>query len=165
MVRAAILLLLFTLQPPVDHAIYISVVEINYSSTTKKPDLQIKVFTDDLQDVLRNFSTDYVIQPKEAFIANNRQLVEDYFKSNLKLEVNGELLQGKFENARAENDAHFLRFTFQKSEKDWKNLEIEGKFFTELFPDQSNILNLKMDEKKYFARLTKAKPKYEINFD
>lgn len=165
MIYTAFLLFLTALQPSVNHAIYISIVEINYSSTTKLANLQVKVFTDDLQDVLRNYSADYVAQPKEAFISNNRQLVEEYFNSNLKMEVNGELLLLKFDEARAEGDAHFLSFSLPNSQITWKSLKIEGQFFTELFPDQSNILNLKVDEKKYFARLTKANPNYTFTFD
>lgn len=165
MISVAFLCLASIFQPIPEHAIYIAIVEINYNGQEKTTDLRLKVFTDDLKDVLRNFSEEYVLQSPEDFAAQNSLVIGDYFRSNLKIAMNGKVQTLKFVGAKEESDAHFLKFSLPKNQEEWTELQIEGTFFTELFPEQSNVVNLQVNEKRLFARLTKANPKHTFTFD
>ena len=143
------------------HAIYLSVVELTHA---KNSTLTVKVFTNDLQDVIRNYSAKYVPKSEDEFVAANRQLIEDYFQKNLLIKINEQRIQIQLKKAVQESDAHFLHFSV-RTDLEWNNLEVTGAFFTELFPTQSNIFTLVHKEKKYFGRMTKSEPTYSVTFD
>jgi hypothetical protein len=151
-----ILIYILSLGVP-SHAIFISVIDV------KEEAISIKVFSDDLRDVLRNYSDTYVNKGLEEFVQSNESLISDYFTNHLKIMINGKYLEFQLIEIKKENDAHFLYFSIE-SPAVWKQIEVKGDFFTELFPDQSNILTIKKDGEKYFSRLTKSNPKYTITF-
>lgn len=165
MIRAAILFLPFLLSVSrPNHAIYISIVDIYYNSTTIESSMEVKVFTDDLQDVIRNFSGDYVSTSIDEFVGENEKLIAEYFSEHLKLIINGVSSQCTLTKVERENDAHFLFFDLPLT-LEWQALEVQGGFFTEVFPDQSNVVSVAYDEEKQFAKLTKAHPTYSFTFD
>lgn len=144
------------------HALYLSVVELTHGETSK---LTVKVFSNDLQDVIRNHnSAKYVAKPADQFVSANRQLIEDYFSENLKIQINEKKVPIRFEKGVQESDAHFLHFSVNAN-SEWKNVEVKGAFFTELFPTQSNIFTLIHKEKKFFGRMTKSEPTYSVSLD
>lgn len=161
-IRILLLSLLFFVLNSIspNHAIYLSVVELTHSET---PTLTIKVFTNDLQDIIRNYSTKYVPKSEDEFIAANRKLIEDYFQKNLLIQVNEKAAQIQLRKTMQESDVHFLYFSMN-ADANWVSLEVIGAFFTELFPIQSNIFTLDYKEKKYFGRMTKKYPTYSIVF-
>jgi len=155
-----VIFLILTSGAPI-HALYLSVVELTHSEI---PTLTVKVFTNDLQDVVRNYSTNYIPKPTDQFVVANRELINDYFKKNLVIQINGKKAQIQLGKTVQESDAHFLHFTVS-TDPNWKSLEVTGAFFTELFPTQSNIFTLVHKEKKYFGRMTKSEPIYLVTFD
>lgn len=154
----SILFCLYHFSLKANHAIYLSVVEIEQGT------ISIKVFSDDLQDAVRNDSDDYAAAEFNDFIEKNKELINDYFNKSFKLSINNRNANLQLVATKRENDAHFLYFTFE-SDSDWKQLNIKGDFFAELFPDQSNIISIQKEEEKYFARLTKSNPIYSVTFD
>ena len=146
-----------------DHAVYISVVELNHDSEKQESFLSVKVFTDDLQNIIRNFNPDFTQASNEQFVDSNEEDIAVYFSEHLTFTVNDELAQMEFVSSVLVSDVYFLNFKF-KSSGEWKKLEITADFFTELFPDQSNVMTIKYKGEKYFARLTKSKPDYFIEF-
>ncbi|MEP1093733.1 MAG: DUF6702 family protein [Cyclobacteriaceae bacterium] len=156
------LLLVLSLVP--DHAIYIAVVELNHNSEKLESFLSVKVFADDLQDVIRNFNPEYVKANGEDFVNKNERDISKYFAEHLRFNVNNEFEKMEFTSSQAVGDTYFLNFRIQ-SDAQWENVQITADFFTEIFHDQSNVLTVRNGEKKYFARLTKAKPSYLFTFD
>ncbi len=156
-----VLLFLFLLIP--NHAVYISVVEVNHNSETLESFLSVKVFTDDLQNVIRNFNSDFAKASNEEFVNANKKDIIEYFSKHLIFAVNDKLQKMEFVSSVLVSDVYFLNFKF-KSKSAWEKLEITADFFTEIFPDQSNVMTIKYAGEKYFARLTKSKPAYFIEF-
>ncbi len=141
-----------------NHAIYLSVVEISRNA------ISIKVFSDDLQDVIRNYSVEYLVNHQTNFFDLNKEIINSYFNDTFKIEINGKSQSFKLVSSKKENDAHFLYFSFE-NQLSWVKMELRGDFFTELFPDQSNIITVINDGNKYYARLTKSNPSYTLTFD
>ncbi len=158
---SSVLLFLCLLVP--NHAIYISVVELNHDSEKQESFLSVKVFTDDLQNVIRNFNSEFNRAGIEQFVDANKEDIEKYFRQHLTFTVNDKLKELEFVSSVLVSDVYFLNFKF-KSATDWKKLEIVADFFTEVFPDQSNVMTIKYKGEKYFARLTKSKPNYFVEF-
>ncbi|MEP5613905.1 MAG: DUF6702 family protein [Cyclobacteriaceae bacterium] len=155
---------LFALALTPNHAIYISVIDVNHDITTLESSVSVKVFQDDLQNAIRNFNPEYKRSSGEEFAKINQLDIVKYFRKNLLFKTNDRRENLEFVSSEIENDAYFLNFKF-KSSASLERIEIVAGFFTELFPDQSNVLTLKAGEKKYFARLTKTKPTYALTFD
>lgn len=156
-------LLLFLSFVP-DHAIYIAVVELNHDSKKLESFLSVKVFADDLENVIRNFNSDFVRTDNDDFVEKNKQDIVKYFEEHLRFYVNDELEKVEFASSVSVGDTYFLNFKM-KSASEWEKLQVTADFFTEIFPDQSNVVTVKNGEEKYFARLTTTKPSYLFTFD
>ncbi len=156
-----VLLFLFLLVP--NHAIYVSVLELNHDSEKLESFLSVKVFIDDFQDVIRSFNSDYVQASNEKFVEANMTGISGYFEEHLTFKVNGKLEKMEFVSSVLVGDVYFLNFKIQSSSA-WEKLEVKADYFIEIFPDQSNILTIKYGGEKYLARLTKSKPSYFIEF-
>lgn len=146
-----------------EHAVYLSVVELKHEGKSSTSSISVKVFMDDLQNVIRNYNPDFKRSSNDSFVSDNMKDIENYFQDRLKFKVNDELGTLVFESHSIENDTYFLKFKMS-SQSEWKKIEIVGDFFTEVFPDQSNVITITNEDQKYFARLTKSKPAYFISF-
>ena len=136
-----------------DHAIYVSVIEMEHEQGTSGFQFSVKVFSDDLLNVLRNFDEDLVISGTDKVVTRNKKAVDLYFNQHLRVVVNGNLLKFELTGSQVENDAIFLSFKGE-GPRQWKNLEIKAPYFMEVFPDQSNIVQFMCGDKSYFGRIT-----------
>lgn len=146
-----------------NHAIYIAVIELIHEPNHDKAELRVKTFTDDLQDVLKNkFGRGFELAD-ELTKGDDFKKTEAYFENHLKFAING--LPGSYQlyKIARENDSHWLYFTL-KAPRHWQKLEIKADFLMELFPQQSNIFQLKEGEKSLFYRLTIDQKSQTITF-
>jgi hypothetical protein len=147
-----------------EHAIYISVLELNREATSTTATLSVKVFSDDLQDVIRNYEANYIRKSTDQFVEANKLVITDYFRTNLNLRINGKTTNLRFQKSEMEGGAYFIYFLMD-AEGPWRKLDLNGDYFSELFPEQSNILKVNSGQKKFHTRLTKSSPSYAITFD
>ncbi len=148
---------------PESHALYLSVIQINHEPDTEKAQINIKVFTDDLQSALRNAFEDYPIVPETELCEKNQRFFEPYFSKHFKCTINGEPLHLNYKNCQKENDVYWL--TFEMScPKNWTEVLISADFFMELFPTQTNVLSLSNVGEKRFCRMTKKESLCETVF-
>lgn len=139
-----------------EHAIYISVVEI-YPSEVK-----VKVFTDDLISAIRNSNANLKQSTEEEFCSANQRLIESYFKSKLKIKVNGTPVSLTYRNSILEGDSYWISFN-SNAATDWKTVQVEDTHFLELFPTQSNIVKL-TGSKQRFCKLSKGTTNCSFEF-
>lgn len=139
-----ILLLLCVLSPVKDdHALYISVAEMSFSDGEVNIDL--KVFSNDLFDALKNWKTDISSTPRNISIDD----VQGYFDQHLVLSAGQQSILIKCDRVESTGDAHFIHFTgFLNNPVE--PIKIKAAYFFELFPAQQNILKIKKDEKQSF---------------
>lgn len=149
---------------PRDHAIYIATVEVTRSASQREAEVKIKVFTDDLQDVIRNYSSKYKPGAARDLISANGPLIAAYFQKNLAITINDELTTLEWVKGMHENDACFLQFSIGTPSA-WEKLKVDGDFFCEVFADQSNVVTINNRDKRSFIRLTKSQPAYTFTFD
>ena len=120
---------------PTDHAIYISVLEIDAQQ------MKVKVFEDNLQDALRNDSNS----------------IEGYFRKKIKLEINGNPVGFDLSDTSLEGDSYWITFRLRPHEK-WESFSLEANYLMELFPDQTNVVKVLTEEPQFF-RLSIFNPK------
>lgn len=152
------------LAPPPFHAIYLSVVQIDHSDPDQDAQVLIKVFTDDLQDVIRAaYPKEYQPADLAPFCISNQHWIESYFQSKLGCEINGRPTELVFASCNRENEVYWLKFTI-KTPKRWQTIKVTASFFMEIFSTQSNVIQLLNEEKKRFARLTKNSEEVTFEF-
>ena len=133
-----VLLYLSAFKP--DHALYIGVVQIVQEQADTSATIQVKVFSDDLQSVLQN-QFDYSDIPALSQLCEKEELIQEYFQDKLLIEINDQSTLILLENCESINDVYLL--TFRMKHKDsWKSIQVKADFFMELFPTQSNVINL-----------------------
>lgn len=149
-------------QEGTDHAIYIGVVDINKND--QRISLKVKVFTDDLEDALQNEFGKKIVLSDEKSCFEQVVNLEGYFLQHLKIQINRSDYVYKFRGCEKLEDAIWLSFE-GPCPAQWKEISITADFLTELFPTQTNIINLSRNGKKHFLRLTNNKASGKIIFD
>jgi hypothetical protein len=147
----------------IDHAIYLGVIQIIHEADGATAEVNVKVFSNDTQNALRNAFEDYEVIPAEEICARQKDLLVDYFAKHLICTINGAKATMDFKTCQKENDVYWLTFNMGCPAK-WKELRIEADFFMELFPTQSNMVSLHHGEERRFLRLTKGQSEQELVF-
>lgn len=145
--HAYLLNLLLLASTPNDHAIYLSFVKLDMG----KQEITIKVFSDDLDNVLRNYDVSYSSADSEK---QREEILQSYFQDKFLVYLNDEKILLSYDKMSIENDASFLIFRFEKNES-VTQITVRGDYFMELFPTQNNVIEIKKGQEKYFLRLTK----------
>jgi len=122
-----------------DHAIYISVLEIDDQR------LHVKVFTDNLEDAIRN----------------DANSIEGYFQKRIRLQINEQNIPFSLDEVVEEGDSYWISFRVE-TPGHWHSFYLEADYFMELFPDQINVVKV-LYEKTQFFRLTKLNPSCSFN--
>lgn len=117
-----------------DHAIYISVLEID------EKEMKVKVFTDNLDDAIRN----------------DANSIEGYFRKKIRLQINEQFVGFNLQEVSEEGDSYWITFKLD-APTNWQSFYLEADYFMELFPDQTNVVKVIGDNPQFF-RLTKANP-------
>ncbi len=149
----AILLAMSDFDRP-EHAIYLSVIEVEVIASGESK-LRIKIFSDDLQNALRNFSNDYQHHDLQHYFAQNQALAEQYFQAHLKISVNRKPVSMSLQNFTIENDAHFVTFSMSTPTSPNK-MEVQADFLMELFPTQTNVVKVLYRDEAYYLKFTKG---------
>lgn len=128
-----------------DHAIYISVMEVDLDSDSTR--ISIKVFTDDLENAIYNF--DSVKYQPDSFLSNNSQLIQGYFNAHISIQT-PQPVTLDFQNGEKVGDSYWLYF---KGPAQNSSFKLEANYLMELFPTQENIIKIKNGENTTFCRL------------
>ncbi len=146
-----------------DHAIYLSVVEIVQSSNPEIANIRIKVFTNDIEDAIRNQSGQ-LIQLSDLLICENRKFtIESYFGSHFQISINESSADLFLISCEEAVDATWFNFRINCPAQ-WKQINIKANFLMELFPTQANVISVQKGSDKRFIRLTNSKSSELVKF-
>ena len=145
-----------------NHAMYISVVEIEKAVDNNNGLIRVKVFTNDLEDAIFNFSQQR-IDLSGGNCKPSTKLINDYFAAHLDIKIGDEFIKLSFSSCEENDISSWLNFDFT-SQENWKTVEVKADYLMELFPTQSNIVNISNEGEKRMFRLTKDNPKKTILF-
>jgi len=152
-----------SLKPVDDHALYIGVIQIDHKNLGLTAGVNVKVFADDLQSALRNAFPAYEPAAQDSFCAKNGKSIKDYFAGHLQVGINGIAASMSLKDCHRENDVYWLTFDMPCPHK-WEIVTISADFFMELFPTQSNVVNVMYGEEKRYFRLTKRQSSGKVEF-
>jgi hypothetical protein len=122
-----------------DHGIYLSVSEVSFSNSKSQSLIKIKIFSDDFENILRLYNKGKL---SSTDICAKESLILSYFTKNMPIKINDKNIKLQWSGCEKIGDSLALHFSFDKP-TDGKELKIKATFFTELFPSQQNIIQIK----------------------
>ena len=129
------------LRTDIDHGIYLSVSEVSISKDNSKSHINIKIFLDDFENILRLYNKGKL---SSTDICAKESLILSYFTKNMPIKINDKYIKLQWSGCEKIGDSLSLRFSFTHP-ADGKELKIKATFFTELFPSQQNIIQIKTE--------------------
>lgn len=124
-----------------DHGIYLSVSEVSLSKDNSQSYINIKIFSDDFENILRLYNKGKF---SSMDICTRESLILSYFTKNMPIKIDDKYIKLQWSGCDKIGDSLSLRFSFAHS-ADEKELKIKATFFTELFPSQQNIIQIKRE--------------------
>jgi hypothetical protein len=159
----AISLPLLAATPP--HAIYLATIQGEISRTEAK--LSLKVFADDWRDALRNrFPGEQALPASPRLCEAFAPLMERYLAEHLSLKLDQQALTFSLQSCELLTDVYVLSCSAPVDNPAWKLAEIRADLLMELFPTQTNVVQLKrgQDGSPRLFRLTKEQPEERLTF-
>jgi hypothetical protein len=140
------------------HDFHLSRCEINYETSTGDLQIAAHIFIDDLEQAMIKDGGNklYLSTNRESQEAEND--IEKYIRKHLRIKANGKSI--KFDLLGKETTKDMIAVWCYLEATGLKNLtsvEIENKILTELYNDQKNIVDFKVDKKKKFFAIFDAK--------
>ena len=134
------------------HPFFVSVTEVEYSSKTKELGMVIKVFPDDLEETLRKFTGKKydVIQGQKKEI---NPVIDQYIQKHISIKLNGTLKTYRFLGYEIDKESVLVYFSIS-NQPGISVVEINSNLMYEYRPEQTNIVHIKLDNKRESFRLT-----------
>ncbi len=143
---------------PMNHAIYISVIELTIING-EVDEMQVKIFADDLADAVRA-ERGLIIPIDTEYSEEHLKEIESYFEKHL------------FIKSRSSNKYFSIKGYSREDQASWFVLGLEqiihrgdvlvADYLTELFSSQTNMLRLTVDRTQGFHQLKKGRAEYDI---
>lgn len=144
------------------HAFYVSVTDLVYEVDNDALKIQVKIFTNDLEDEIRNYSGDPInLQDGISIVEETR--VYSYISNKIALSGDDKSILMIKESCKVEGDAVFTLFQAELKEIPNK-LSIKNELLLDLFPTQTNIIRLKNGQNQKMLKLNKSAKLGEFSF-
>ena len=149
------------------HDLHLSKSEINYNTASRSIEITLHLFIDDLEIALAEEGyTDLLICTKKES-EHAEDYMAAYINEKMTINIDGRSYTASFLGKESSDDLQgvwcYLEITeIPKPEK----VEVAIDFFNELYNDQKNVLNIKLDElsQEYYL-LNKKKTTAELSLD
>lgn len=135
------LLSIFLLTFLPQHDFHVSLAEMSYNETTEAFELSLKIFIDDLEDVIKDHSGTTCNLNTTKEYAKADSLIGNYLIENFILRVDQEKQSVQYLGKEYEDDAAWIYIEIP-AQAPKEELRIQNKLLMELYDDQVNILHL-----------------------
>ena len=146
-----------------DHKFYVSLTQIEYVKEEQSLQIISRVFLDDIEDALKEFSGESVRISSDSNDTTFDTLIENYFRSKLKFEIDGKKPQWTFVGKTIDNDMLVVYMEVSQLKK-IKSIVITNEVLFEIFEEQQNIIRTQINnQKKSFILISQDRSKV-LNF-
>lgn len=145
------------------HKYYVSVTEIEYVKEKQSVQIISRYFIDDFEKLLRErYSSDITLKLENESETVNFY-IEKYLKDKLQITINNQPAIYTFLGKEYEDDI-LLCYLEIKNVPEITSIEVENRALQDVFPDQQNIIKLKVNSKNKSFLLNKENPKGLLKF-
>ena len=145
------------------HAFYVSIHDLRFDEEWGKFNIKIKIFTNDLEDALEKAGESRFLLNTENEIQSADQAIAHYIQEKVNLRIASKALHLNFNKKEYVEDATWIYLEAEAGCKPPKLL-VSSKILLELFDDQTNIIRLKMGDRRFIANLDKQLYQKEFSF-
>mgnify|MGYP006908578607 CR=1 FL=1 len=118
------------------HDFHTSLTEMRYNEGSKAFEITIRVFTDDLDEMVKANESGKAIS-----LDNSDKVIDTYIKKNFAFIRGKEVLFGNFLGKESEDDVTWLYLELENGDS-LKGFSILNTIFLDYFDDQKNLLNV-----------------------
>lgn len=140
------------------HPLHLSVVDIHHNPENRSLEITQRLFADDLEDALRQFTADKVDVLNPPNPEHLKKIIGDYVLQNFNLYLNDKAAKLNYLGYEREEEAIWVYFEVTKV-PDFRSIEVTNTVFFEMFDDQTNLINVKKGGK---IRSMKLDPDQEL---
>ena len=145
------------------HPFHVSVSEVKYKEDQKVLQITSRIFLDDLELALRNYSGDELLNiTEESSWEQVNEYLSRYTVENLKIwDEKGNLMQLNYIGAEIEEDVMYCYLEIEKVKK-LKQYKIQNSLLHEVWDDQENIIHIRANGDVKSERHNKAEKLKEL---
>ena len=148
---------------PKKHAIYITVIEIDHEKADIEANVNVKIFTDDLENGLTNYSGRATKLAQDLDLERNRKIIEQYLNKHIIGAIDRQKIMLSLSSWEIYKDVIWLNFSI-KCPASWNSFKIKADLLMELFPTQTNVVQVTHGDEKRYLKLTIDKKEESITF-
>ena len=137
------------------HKFYVSHLNMNYDAQSKTFQLSFSIFTEDLEITLGKQSGEKI--NLDEITNANEKLVFDYVNKHFSAKVDGESLKLKSIGYELDVDVTWVYIETDPIDIP-ESIEISNNILFELYPEQKNMVKIKIEERDYSVLLTIKNP-------
>jgi hypothetical protein len=144
------------------HEFYVSLINITYQKDYKSIEIEIKIFSDDLELAIENFSgSKQLFIGTEKEVSNIDEFIKPYILNKFSVDIGkkGELV---YLGSETENDAKWIYLEIPNIAEP-KQIEVFCSFLVEVLPSQKNIIQLNLAGKRKGFILDKKKNSFSYS--
>lgn len=144
------------------HPIHVSVTEIAYDEKEKELEIMVRAFTDDIELGIRQQRNEpeFTVQAS----AGIKNILWQYVQPHISIHLDGKSYPVKYLGYEKEEDVLVFYIQVQPV-KAWKTIEVKNSLLTEVYEDQSNLVNVTLHTKTKSLRLMRNNPSGRLTFD
>jgi hypothetical protein len=146
------------------HPLHISVTEITLDEKEKELEIMLRIFTDDLELAIRNAKNDPELSLLKPANSTTDKLAWEYLQPRFKLMADGKIQAVKYLGHETDEDVLIFYIQVQPI-KEFTTIEITNSIITEFYDDQSNLINVTVDDETKSLRLMRNNPSGKLSFD
>lgn len=146
------------------HEYYVSVTKIEYAKEQQSLQIISQIFVDDFEELLRKrYDENITLAPD-----NNSKVVETYMNrylsDKLKIYINGSAVKFNFIGKEYKDDIAYCYLEIENV-SNIKSIEVTNRALFDVFPEQQNIVRLKLLDKNRSFLLVPDNDNCLLNFD
>lgn len=144
------------------HPIHVSVTEIAYDEEEKELEIMLRAFTDDIELGIRQQRNDPALNVQA--VPNLKSMLWDYVQPHITVRLDGKPHPLKYIGYEKEDDV-FVFYIQVQPVKPWKTIEIKNSLLTDVYNDQSNLINVTHRAKTKSLRLMRDNLSGTLTFE
>lgn len=145
------------------HKFYVSVTEIELNPQSQSLQIISRVFTDDLENVLRQRFDDNIRLGKGYEAGKVNKVIPKYLDQKMRISLDGKSQDLKFIGMEYDNDMTVFYIEIENV-RSFQNIKIMNALLTDLFDDQKNLVHVENKDKIKSLILARGKEEDVIKF-
>ena len=145
------------------HPYYVSVTELMHNKTEKTFEISCKIFTNDLETILRQKTKGFVdiLHPKNK--AATEKLISDYISSHLQINIDGKVLPMEYLGYEIEEEATWSYLEI-KNVSNVKKVTINNVILYDYKKEQINMMHVSVNGERKSTKVTNPESVVSFSF-